>query len=123
MGSASKMAGRDERQHTGNRNQGGRKQGKAQGGHHHNGANKPVGINAEQRKALAKVRSVIPKDKASDEELLTMLVEHEMVPDKVIQQYYEADGTDGDWAVSTNKREASDQPRQAHQNGQPRREP
>ena len=59
------MAGRDERQHTGNRNQGGRKQGKAQGGHHHNGANKPVGINAEQRKALAKVRSVIPKDKVS----------------------------------------------------------
>merc|ERR1712159_490988 len=147
MGSASKMAGRDERQHTGNRNQGGRKQGKAQGGHHHHGANKPVGTNAEQRKALAKVRSVITKDNASDEELLTMLVEHEMEPDKVIQQYYEADGTDGDWAVSTNKRDARkkklesqepprqehkqhrdqrenrEQPRQAHQNGQPRREP
>jgi len=70
----------------------------------------------DQRKALQKIRNVIPKDRASDEELMTMLVDWQNDTDKVIQHFFEAgNSAENEWAVSTNKKDARAAKRQEHQ--------
>jgi len=110
------MAGRDNSgNQSGNTRNQGRRQGKPQG------QNSGKALTGEQRKALQKIRNVIPKEKASDEELLTMLVEHEMSSDKVVQQYYEvAESGENDWAVSTNRRDARKKKLESQEHKQPR---
>jgi hypothetical protein len=70
----------------------------------------------DQRKALQKIRNVIPKDRASDEELMTMLLDWQNDTDKVIQHFFEAgQSAENEWAVSTNKKDARAAKRQEHQ--------
>merc|ERR1711865_35912 len=91
-----------------------------------NNSNKQnAGMEPGQRKALQKIRNVIPKDRASDEELLTMLVDWNQDTDKVIQHFFEAgQSSENEWAVSTNKKDAraakNAEKRKEHGNEKPR---
>eukprot|EP00656_Telonema_subtile_P051288 TRINITY_DN685_c0_g1_i1.p1 TRINITY_DN685_c0_g1~~TRINITY_DN685_c0_g1_i1.p1 ORF type:complete len:547 (-),score=158.91 TRINITY_DN685_c0_g1_i1:271-1911(-) len=73
------------------------------GANNHVGAKPNTQFSADQRKLLQKIRAVIPKDRASDEELMTMLVDQNMDTDRVVQQFFEAGNTESEWASVTSK--------------------
>jgi len=73
-------------------------------GNHNNHSNKAnVGMTAEQKKQLSKVRAVIPRERASDDEVMTMLMDFND-PDKVIQHFFEGGAQESEWNISTTKR-------------------
>eukprot|EP00657_Telonema_sp_P-1_P009103 TRINITY_DN3269_c0_g1_i1.p2 TRINITY_DN3269_c0_g1~~TRINITY_DN3269_c0_g1_i1.p2 ORF type:complete len:138 (-),score=40.09 TRINITY_DN3269_c0_g1_i1:115-528(-) len=78
---------------------------KGQHPNHAQGGAKPTQFSADQRKLLSKIRPVIPKERASDEELMTMLVDQNMNSDRVVQQFFEAGNTESEWRSETNKRD------------------